>query len=203
MTRSNKFIDMTGARYGRISVIARHGRDNQNNITWQCRCDCGSSPIIRGKSLRTGDTTSCGCRSAEVCRARSLTHGHATKAAMTPTFRSWSAMMNRCNNPNNAAYQSYGGRGIIVCSRWSAFDNFLTDMGERPSLKHSIDRYPDNDGNYEPSNCRWATVSQQARNRRNNRMVMFDGRQVTLAEAAELSGTNYHTLRGRLQNGRT
>lgn len=132
---------------------------------------------MQGDSLTTVKTRSCGClignglpKTWEVARK----HGHASGGCLTPTFRSWSAMHTRCYNPRYDDYPSYGGRGITVCTRWSGkdgFQNFLADMGERPNGT-SIDRFPDNDGNYEPGNCRWATRSQQMRNTRASRLTM-------------------------------
>lgn len=109
-------------------------------------------------------------------------------------------MLGRCQNLTDQAFRDYGGRGIRVCERWLAFENFYADMGPRPSPKHSIDRI-DNDGNYEPGNVRWATVKQQARNTRCSRIVRFGGRTMSLAEAAELAGLNISTVRGRFSRG--
>ena len=119
-----------------------------------------------------------------------------------PLYAAWSGMVNRCTNPNNTSYHLYGGRGIAVCDRWvESFENFLADMGPRPSPRHSIDRFPDNDGNYEPANCRWATPKQQGRNVRKNLIVDLDGRKVSLAEACEATGINYGAAKYRLKAG--
>jgi len=109
-------------------------------------------------------------------------------------------MRSRCNNPKNKGYCNYGGRGIIVCARWVSFETFFTDMGERPSPKHSIDRI-DNDGNYEPSNCRWATKTQQARNRRSNTLITWQGQRLSRAEWAEKTGIGESTIKMRLRSG--
>jgi len=121
---------------------------------------------VRGTTLRNGMTRSCGCLATELKRERATTHGHATTRT-TPTYNSWAQISQRCENKNNAAFNNYGGRGITVCARWRVFENFLADMGERP-LGCSLDRV-NNDGNYEPVNCRWATRLEQARNRRPRR----------------------------------
>lgn len=118
----------------------------------------------------------------------------------TSTYRSWVSMVQRCTNPNNGRYSSYGGRGITVCDRWLSFLNFDEDMGERPEGK-SIDRYPDVNGNYEPSNCRWATPKEQGCNRRNNRLIEFGGKTATLSQWAEQIGIPRETLLSRLDRG--
>lgn len=134
--------------------------------------------------------------SRETFGERNRKHGHSNPE--TPTYRCWCAVIDRCTNPNNPNYSGYGGRGITICERWRhSFETFLQDMGERPSLKHSIDRWPDNDGNYEPSNCRWATQSQQCRNRKTCRAVIrSDGLQFpSMIEAAEATGGNRRCIR--------
>jgi hypothetical protein len=111
-------------------------------------------------------------------------------------------MIDRCNNPNHRHWHRYGGRGISVCGRWrNSFQDFIADMGPRPSLKHSIDRFPNKDGNYEPGNCRWATQTQQMRNASINRMIVYQGETLCLAEWAERLGMNKMTLQGRLDTG--
>jgi len=150
-------------RFGILTVLREGPREGaQQRRTAVVRCDCGAEKIIRREHLRTGATTSCGCRRQLVTRRRNITHG---LSHQVPEYRVWLAMRERCTNPNNRCYADYGGRGIQVCSRWNDFAAFYEDMGSRPGLGWSIDRI-DNDGNYEPGNCRWATASQQRRNRR-------------------------------------
>lgn len=117
-----------------------------------------------------------------------------------PEYGSWCAMRRRCNNPNSRGYSNYGGRGISVCKRWQSFRNFLADMGPRPSDSHAIDREEKN-GNYEPSNCRWADQKTQQRNRRNNCVITIDGRRMTAIEASEIYGVPHARLLGRLRLG--
>lgn len=152
-----------GQRFTRLVVIARAGKDR-----WRVRCDCGTEKNVYTQSLRT-TTKSCGCLKREVDAQRrgTLTHGQARRVdgKRPPVYAVWAAMIQRCENPKAIGYERYGGRGIRVCERWQSFADFASDVGERPSAKHSIDRIDPN-GNYEPGNVRWATAAEQARTRR-------------------------------------
>jgi len=144
-----------GQRFGRLTVISRviSGRSKH----WLCRCECGRERSLEVHYVVRGKIRSCGCLGGE-------THGHARHGAHTRTYRSWASMIQRCTNPKATGFRYYGGRGITVCESWNSFANFLADMGDRPIGK-TLDRM-DNDGNYEPGNCRWATRLQQNRNQR-------------------------------------
>lgn len=194
------FIDLTGRRFARLTVIGR-GPDNKwKHPHWYCRCDCGKETLVDGAGLRKGTTRSCGCYNDEVrsrmTAARNTTHGH----SKTPTHTAWNQLRGRCLNPNNEKYPLYGGRGITICERWNDFANFLADMGERPSPKHSLDRI-DANGPYSPENCRWATQKTQQNNRRNNRLLTCNGETLTLMQWSERTGFKRETIERRLELG--
>jgi len=181
-------IILTGQRFGRLIVISRdEAKYIDRSVRWVCKCDCGNSCIIRTACLRRGHTTSCGCFQKEVRGKANYIHGLSRNT--TPEYRAWKAMKKRCYNPNYIHFDEYGGRGIIVCERWiNSFDNFLSDMGERPSPTHSLDRWPDKNGNYEPTNCRWGTKSEQSNNRRNNIIINHNGVSLNLTGWAKRLG---------------
>ena len=160
-------LNLLGQRFGKL-VVKEKGQYTAGTTKWLCVCDCGNEKFVGSQNLRNGSTKSCGCLRKQYLRESRTIHGH-TK---TRTYRSWTQMKNRCGNPNYINYDSYGGRGIKVCDRWEKFENFLEDMGERP-VSTSLDRI-DVNGNYEPSNCRWATVEEQAQNRRKTRLINRD-----------------------------
>ncbi len=183
LPKSHKFVDLTGKTFGKFTVIAYAGKDVRTNSYWHCRCECGHTDIYRGETITSGRTASCGL---STCSHR-FVHGHAN----TPTYVSWRALRDRCYDETNPRYHSHGARGITVCERWQhSFENFLADMGERPAGT-SIDRI-DNDGNYTPENCRWATPKEQANNRR-RRTIRSE---ITLASQA--SGIKYATIAARM-----
>jgi len=152
------------ANFGRLTVINRAKSSKRWQARYWCECSCGEILIVLEYNLQSGNTKSCGCLHREATATRSFKHGQSQKGKGS-TYLSWYAMKQRCFNPKHDAYIHYGGRGISVCERWMLFENFLADMGEKPSVGMTIDRI-NVDGNYEPGNCRWATWSQQAYNKR-------------------------------------
>jgi hypothetical protein len=200
-TPSNHVKNITGQRFGRLLVLGYVGTDNSRNSIWRCKCDCGASADVRRSHLVGGITQSCGCfgseRRSELTKERFTTHGMSD----TPAYNAWSNMRMRCQNPSHPSYSNYGGRGITVCKRWQEFENFFADMGEPPAGM-SLDR-KDNDGNYEPDNCRWATNRQQAINKRSNQLLTLDGRTMTMMQWASVTGIKANTIWYRLDRGWT
>lgn len=171
-----------GDKCGRWTVVEFKGRVGARYF-WLLKCDCGTERVCRADTIRSGKSVSCGCSQIDSATTHGM-HG-------TSTYKSWRAMIDRCENPNATCYWRYGGKGIKVCERWHSFENFLADMNVKPSPKHSIDRFPNQGGGYEPGNCRWATSKEQARNKKSNVLVELNGRMVSAAEAAEITGIRY------------
>jgi hypothetical protein len=186
--------DVTGARYGRLTAVRFVGSrrvGSQSKRFWLLRCDCGAEVERPYSAFASGTTSSCGC----LLKQAITRHG----GYMTPEYNVWHAMLERCRNPRNPAWDDYGGRGIAVCGRWQHFEAFRSDMGVRPP-GGTLERI-DVDGNYEPGNCRWASAQEQANNRRNNRVIAHAGAKRTLAEWARFAGISTSCLRHRLSSG--
>jgi len=149
----NKIRDLTGQTFGRLVAIGPNGRLN-GKVLWLCVCECWNFTIVSSDKLSSGHTKSCGCLRQQAW----TTHSHTSEGTRSLTYKSWRSLKNRCKNPRATDWLRYGGRGIKVCDRWLDFTNFLEDMKERPSVKHSINRI-NNDGNYEPGNCEWTTFN--------------------------------------------
>lgn len=191
-----KFKDLSGQKFGKLEVISRAddyvSPKGYVAVNWLCNCECGNTTIVRGCNLKSGASTSCGCERIENPNRR--THG----GKHTRLYKIWKSMRTRCNNPNDANYVYYGGRGISICEDWSNFVNFrkwANENGYTDSL--TIDRI-DYDGNYCPDNCRWTDATTQANNSRHNHMLEYNGETHTLAEWARITGISYHKLKDRI-----
>ncbi len=194
-----RIVDMTGKRFANVIAVRPAGQNKSRGLTWDFVCDCGAEFQATGSEVRYGRIKSCPSCAAKKKRAATTSHG----LSSSPSYRIWSAMKTRCSNPNFVAYAEYGGRGISVCQRWDeSFLNFLEDMGERPTPIHTVERN-DTNGDYEPSNCRWATPAEQANNKRNNRRIEIEGEIRTLAQWANHVGINESSMRARLAKGIT
>ena len=185
------FKDITGQKFGRLTVIKVVSKNKHRQYKWECQCDCGNISKVISSQLRNGHTKSCGC----LHKDKITTHDK----WQIPEYNVWASIKNRCLNKKDIAYRNWGGRGITVCYRWLKFENFFEDMGKRPKGLQ-IDRI-NNDGNYCKENCKWSTIKQQARNRRTNRIITYKGEKKCLAEWAEEFGIKYTNLQKRLKNG--
>jgi len=190
-----KLNDLTGKRFGRLVVVGRISRYS-NRVHWKCKCDCGRTTVVRASNLSSHAIVSCGCYHTQELAFRLTTHG----LSRSPEYRIWRGLISRCNNRRNAVFTHYGGRGIKVCKRWLKFENFYVDMGNRPSRRHSIDRI-DNNGNYTPKNCRWATRKQQANNARSNHRLRHNGKSMTISQWSDETGISRSAIHGRIKMG--
>lgn len=214
MPARNSGKDLSGKSFGRLTVLWPAGRVKKTNRTYlvyACQCDCGNIVYPTAQVLRSGHTKSCGCLMKDINREKlldnqtGLKHGHNTdKKGMTPTYKAWNAMKQRCTNPKNASYKNYGARGVTYDPRWEQFENFLADMGEKPGSKreYSLDRIDNNKGYYK-DNCRWATIREQNRNRRVNKLIIYNNEYKTLVEWSEELDIPYKTLESRIRLGWT
>lgn len=192
----------SGDRFSRWTVIGFHGVANKDHH-WLCVCNCGNSAVVSSGNLRSGRSSSCGCRRVEVSQAQAgsnLRHGESGQSA-TGEYRAWLAMLRRCLTPTAGNYANYGAKGVKVCERWLTYENFLADMGHKPSSEYSLDRYPDQRGDYEPSNCRWATAIEQQRNKTNNTLVTIEGKTRCAAEWCAVTGLASSTFHNRVKRG--
>jgi hypothetical protein len=198
-----KITMLPGARFGRLVILTEDPeRTPEGRVRWICQCDCGTTRSVYGKYLRSGITTSCGCWKREVLLTARTSHGLAHRI---PEYGVWLGMRARCLATTHHAYADYGGRGITIDPEWDAFERFLADMGAKPSPQHTLDRI-DNDGPYARENCRWATRSEQALNRRRRRAqrrktLTAMGETLSLIEWADRQGLPVSALRQRITGG--
>lgn len=201
--------DLSNQRFGKLIAIKINGQ-LQSRTAWLCRCDCGKLTTVRATSLLAGYTTSCGCHRMQTAliniEGAALKHGQFIKGKPSKEYTSWSQMIQRCHNPNNLSYPKYGGAGISVANRYrfgeggkTGVECFLEDIGKAPTPNHSVDRYPNKAGNYEPGNIRWASKQEQARNTNRNRYITYNGKTLIAQEWADLTGIGSATIRRRLQ----
>jgi len=188
-TRGRPF-DLSGERFGMLSVIDYAGKKGRENL-WCCMCDCGQQQTAPASRLIAGKVRSCGCLVSITNTKHGLSH--------SPEYDCWKNIKSRCYNENNGEYKNYGARGIVMCERWIvSFENFIADMGTRPSPNHSIDRI-DVDGNYCKENCRWATLKQQNDNKRQSVIITAFGETLSLTSMAKKHGVSPTTLAYRLR----
>lgn len=190
-------IELTGQRFERLLVTKPIRITDVEALHYECLCDCGNVVIVRAQNLRKGLTRSCGCLRKETSKKVNLQHG----MSHTSIHNVWMGMLGRCENPTNQAYKDYGGRGIKVCERWHSFENFLEDVGLPPQTGLSLDRFPNNDGDYEPGNVRWATKKEQANNRRSSKLLTFEGQTMTYAQWEDYLGLRRGEVWSRIDKG--
>lgn len=191
---SNPRKDLTGQEFGYLTVVSFAGR-KRGKAQWQCTCICGATATVYGFSLSSSHTSSCGCK-RRLAPAGVIKHG----LTGTRAHRIWGKMIGRCINPKTKNFHRYGGRGIQVCDRWQTFINFFADMGAPPA-GHSLDRYPNRNGDYEPGNCRWATDDQQSRNRDYAHEITKDGVTLSITEWSEKLCLSRNTIERRIDQG--
>lgn len=190
--------NISGKRFGRLTVVRPDYRTGCTSF-WLCKCDCGNETIVSGSDLKSGRTRSCRCLHKELLSARQKIHGMTDKH---PAYNTWRGMIQRCNYPKHICYHRYGGRGITVCPEWRRFDRFWKDMGKTWYRGGTIERI-DKNGNYEPSNCKWATYKEQANNSRRNKLLTVNGITKTMRNWCDELGVSYYKVRSRIRYGWT
>lgn len=201
MPKGRRPLDLTGQKFNRLTALRQEGRSGKHML-WACSCDCGSGIVkhVRASELVAGAVRSCGCIVKELARenvrTKLTTHGKASSRV----YRIWLGVKNRCLRKSYKQYNDYGGRGIKIVDRWMDFEAFYADMGDPPSDDHSIERR-DNDGNYEPGNCYWATRTQQGANKRTSHLIEYDGRTQTITQWSRELGIPPTTISNRLRRG--
>ena len=196
-----KRAKLKGKTFNYLTVICYHqtlkNKHGIQSAIWKCRCKCGNITLVSSTNIKGGHIKSCGCFQRESVGKINRTHGR----SRTPEYRIWTQMKSRCYNPNTTDYKYYGGKGIKVCDKWvNSFESFFMDMGKRPSLLHTIDRI-ENNTDYTPENCKWATRKTQTRNRSNTKTLTYKGETKPMAAWAEILGLNYTTVQSRVARG--
>lgn len=196
-----RLINIAGKKFGMLTVIEKAGLNKRLCALWLCICECGTTKVAMGVHLIKGEVKSCGCASSELKAIFHKTHGQAGYGNnRSSEYSTWDAMIQRCTNPNSQSYPDYGGRGIKIYESWlNSFEAFFEYMGKKPSPIHTIDRFPDKNGNYEPGNVRWATPKQQSRNHRRNKWVEYEGEKMVVQDWANKYGVDSRRLAEQLK----
>lgn len=189
-------INLVGRRFTRWFVNFKSGVNKHGQSMWDCTCECGARGVIMVGALTSGASKSCGCLNLERV-ASSRSHGQAHQGRKHPLYSTWVSMRGRCANPGDQSFHNYGARGISVCQRWGRFEAFLADMGPTHQPGLTLDRI-DNDGHYEPGNCRWATKRVQANNTRRNKIIWTPIGDMTICDAARAFGLTRDILKFRI-----
>lgn len=201
---NGKYVDLTGQRFGRLEVVCMAHRGNSGQIQWNCRCECGGHTVVPTYHLKSGHTQSCGCFRREVAVHNGKTAKHGMYGSKL--YNVWHGIKQRCESPAHHSFDDYGGRGIGICTEWSnSFESFQAYVSQLPHFSedgYSLDRI-DNSGNYEPGNVRWATVHEQANNKRNNIVLTHNGESRSIAEWARLLGIDAGLIYNRIRYGWT
>lgn len=200
MPKARDFQNLIGKQFNRLTVVAfdgfRQKPSGKRRVQWLCRCECGNTTSVAAPNLKSGNSKSCGCHNLEVARSRA-TH----RSGKSSEYKSWNGLKDRCLNPKSRVFHRYGGRGITVCERWqNSFENFIADMGPKPTAKHSIDRI-DNEKGYFPENCKWSNQTEQTRNTRRNRLLTLNGATRCMTEWSEITGLGIGTIWKRKKLG--
>lgn len=190
----DKFINLIGQKFGKLTPIKKIGTNNNGNAIWLCVCDCGKEKPVTQNHLIMKNTQSCGCLYKN--NKNNLKHGHKSFGETSKTYMAWQNMKRRCYNKKDRQYKDYGGRGVTVCNRWMDFKNFLKDVGEIPG-GFTLDR-TNNNGNYCPKNCRLSTTKEQNKNRRNSILPIFNNKKITLKQLSEKYNIPYMLLWRRI-----
>lgn len=195
-----KKLNLVGLKFSRLTVLSELSeRTTSGKVQFECQCDCGKIVKVIGSKLKNGWTKSCSCLQKEAVKERSVILNKTHGLSRTSIYTTYQSMIARCNNPKAESYTRYGGRGIKVCKRWmESFENFYQDMGDKPSKSHSIERIS-NEGDYELSNCKWATIFEQENNKSTNVVISYKGDLLTIAELSRLLNISYSKLWNRLK----
>lgn len=196
---SEKQKEVIGKTFNFLTVVGRVVDKTGKGRIWKCSCCCGKIIFLTSQKIFNGGNKSCGCKKKELTSKANKTHGLKGR----PEYNIWCGMKRRCLSKTCQQYGRYGAIGIKVCERWLSFENFISDMGFRPSLKHSLDRYPNKNGNYEPGNCRWATPSEQCNNRKNNLFLTYKNQTKSMSQWAHEYKIHSCSIQQRLAKGMT